>query len=115
MEALIRNNALNRTGTTNYNVGGVKDGIGFAKVATKFVDNFLLRVLVPDYNIKDGKNIFIGSQNKTIRELLNAHGLEKCNVKAIAFSKMNESEPPQGMLERMSHRNVDKEENWYFY
>ena len=68
VEALIRGNVLSRTGTTNYNAVGVKDGIGFEKVTEKCVDNFLLRVLVPGYNTKSGKNIFIGSQNKTIRE-----------------------------------------------
>ena len=115
VEKLICSNALNLTGTTNYNAGGVKDGVGFNKVTEKFVDNFLLRVLVPDYNIKNGRNIFIGSQNRTIRELLDAHGLTKCNVKAVAFSKLNESEPPQDMLVRMSHRNIDKKANCYFY
>ena len=29
MESLIQSNALNRTGATNYNAFGVKDGIGF--------------------------------------------------------------------------------------
>ena len=52
VEALIRSNALNRTGVTNYNTFGVKDGIGFEEATEKFIDNFLLRVLVPDYNIK---------------------------------------------------------------
>ena len=70
VEALIRSNALNITGTTNYNAGGAKDCVGFVNVTEKFVDNFLLRVLVPDYNTKHGKNIFIGSQNRSIRELL---------------------------------------------
>ena len=59
VEALIQTNALNRTGTTNYNIFGQKDGIGFEEATEKFIDNFLLRVLVPDYNIKDGKNIFV--------------------------------------------------------
>ena len=29
MEALIRANALNRTGAIDYNTDGVKDGVGF--------------------------------------------------------------------------------------
>ena len=66
VEALIQANALNQTGKVNFNVDGEKDGFGFEKVTDKFVDNFLLRILVPDYNVKNGKNIFIGSQNKTI-------------------------------------------------
>ena len=115
VEKLICSNALNLTGTTNYIADGVKDGVGFGNVTEKFVDNFLLRVLVPDYNTKYGSNIFIGSQNRTIRELLNAHGLTKCNVKAVAFSKLNGSEPPQDMLVRMPHRNIDKKANCYFY
>ena len=77
VETLIQTNALNRTGTTNYNIFGQKDGIGFEEATEKFIDNFLLRVLVPGYNIKDGKNIFVGSQNRMIRELLDAHGLTK--------------------------------------
>ena len=51
METLIRANALNRTGDVNYNENGLKDGVGFEDVTEKFVDNFLFRVLVPDYNI----------------------------------------------------------------
>ena len=74
MEALIRANALNRTGAIDYNTDGVKDGVGFEKVTEKFVDNFLFRVLVPDYNTNEGKHIFLGSQNRKIREILNANG-----------------------------------------
>ena len=66
VERLIRSNALNRTGVTNYNKHGVRDGIGFVNVTDKFVDNFVLRVLVPDYNINNSKNIFVGLQNKMI-------------------------------------------------
>ena len=103
VETLIRSNSLNVTGTTNYNTGGVKDGEGLEKVTEKFVDNFLLRILVPDYNTKGGKNIFIGSQNKTIRELLDAYKLKKCNVKADAFSKVNETDVPKDMLDTPQH------------
>ena len=115
LEALIRINSLNLTGALNYNAGGVKDGIGFENVTEKFVDNFLLRVLVPDYNTKNGKNIFIGAQNKTIRKLLDAHGLEKCKVKAVGFTKLNGSPPPNDMLARMPQRNIEKEARFYFY
>ena len=51
IESLIHSNALNRTGTPNYNADGVKDGIEFVNVTEKFVDNFLLRVLVPEYKL----------------------------------------------------------------
>ena len=81
LEALIKANALNHTGNVDYNKYGKMDGIGFEKVSVKFVDNFLLYVLVPDYNTEKKKKIrrnnFIGSQNRKIRELLNANGLEK--------------------------------------
>ena len=114
VESLIRSNAINCTGNTNYNTDGVKDGIGFQQVTEKFVDSFLLRVLVPDYNIKEGKNIFIGSQNKTIRELLNAHGLEKCKVKAVAFTKLKDV-PYTEMLNRMPFRNMEKLAGSYYF
>ena len=58
----------------------MKDGVGLRSVTEKFVDNFLLRVLVADYNTKAGKNIYIGSQNKAVRDLLDAHELQKCIV-----------------------------------
>ena len=113
VEALVRNNALNRTGCINYNVGGVKDNVGFVNVTEKFVDNFLLHVLVPDYNTKNGKNIFVGSQNRTIRELLDAHGLEKCNVKAVAFIKVKDVPCPL-MLEKMPLRDLEKTVDTYY-
>ena len=77
METLIRANALNRTGDVNYNESGLKDGVGFEEVTEKFVDNFLFRILVPDYNVKKGKYIFLGTQNKMIRDLLVANRLKK--------------------------------------
>ena len=53
------------------------------------MDNFLFCVLVPDYNTEKKKKIrrnnFIGSQNRKIRELLNANRLEICIVKGISF------------------------------
>ena len=74
---LIRANALNQTGDVNYNKNGLKDGVGFVEVTDKFVDNFLFRTLVPNYNTKKGRNIFIGTQNKMIRDLLDTNGLKK--------------------------------------
>ena len=87
LELLVRNNAFNRTGNMNYNFYGEKDGIGFEKVTEKFVDNFLLRTLVPDYNMKNGKNIHVGSQNRIICELLDAYGFERCIVKVVACNE----------------------------
>ena len=103
VNAIARSNALNLTGNINYNVYGFKDGIGFESVTKKFVDNFLLRVLVPDYNMKNGKNIFIGTHNKSIREMLNAFDLEKCIVKAVVFTKLK-YDPPADILDRMPFR-----------
>ena len=114
VETLVRSNALNLTGNSNFNSGGVKDGVGFVNVTEKFVDNFILRVLVPDYNAKDGRNIFVGSQNKSIRELLDAHGLRKCIVKAVAFTKVN-GVPPSFMLEKMPFRTKENTVAAYYY
>ena len=86
LESLVRANVLNRTGNVDYNQYGKLDKIGF-------VDNFILKILVPDYNTKKIKgkkpsNMFVGSQNKTIRELLDANGLGKCIVKATGMNKV---------------------------
>ena len=91
VEAVARSNTRNLTGRINYNSGGMKDNIGFVGVSEMFIDNFLLRILVPEYNITNGKmNPFVGSQNTKIRELLKMHGLNKCNVKAITFSRLRD-------------------------
>ena len=50
LEALISTNALNCTGDLNYNENGKLDGVGFEKISEKFINNFILKVLVPDYN-----------------------------------------------------------------
>ena len=52
LETLMKANALNQTGNIDYNKYGQLDNVGFEKVSEKFVDNFLFRVLVPDYNTK---------------------------------------------------------------
>ena len=51
LENVVKHNALNKTGHINYNKGGVKDGVGFQPCSDKFVDNFILHVLVADYLI----------------------------------------------------------------
>ena len=116
LEALIRANALNCTGKIDYNKYGILDCIGFKNVSEKFVDNFLFGVLVPDYDTKENKkirkNTFVGSQNVKIRELLNANGLEKCNVKAIHFVEVGT--PQIEMLEKMAHVKIDKEVKTYY-
>ena len=113
VEGLVQSNALNRTGCINYNTYGTKDSIGFQEATEKFIDNFLLRVLVPNYNVKDGKNIFVGSQNRMIRELLDANGLKKCIVKAIHFVRCNN--PPREMIERMPQGNAGTKADGYYY
>ena len=114
VEHVARCNALNRTGKINYNEGGSKDGVGLRSVTEKFVDNFLLRVLVADYNTKAGKNIYIGTQNKSIRDLLEAHELQKCIVKAVAFTKLKRA-PTDAELARMPMRNLEKQAENYYY
>ena len=114
VEHVGRCNALNRTGKINYNVGGCKDGVGLQSVTEKFIDNFLLRVLVADYNTKGGKNIYIGVQNKMIRDLLEAHELQKCMVKAVAFTKLKHA-PTDAELAKMPMRHPEKQADVYYY
>ena len=113
IEALIRANALNCTGDLNYNENGKLDGVGFEKVSEKFVDNFILKVLVPDYNTekikgKRTRNMFVASQNKTIRDLLAANGFEKPIVKGVSLEKVHHGNPPEEMLKRMPNADFDK-------
>ena len=114
LEKLARWNSLNRTGKVNYNEGGTKDNIGLQSVTEKFVDNFLLGVLVADYNTKNGKSIYVGTHNKAIRDLLAAHELEKCEVKAVALKKLMHA-PTDAELEKMPMRNRDKKAALYYY
>ena len=118
VEGLIRANALNQTGNVDYNENGKLDGVGFERVTDKFVDNFLFGVLVPDYHTEKVKNkrmrkySFIGSQNRKIREILNANGLEKCVVKAISFHLVEH--PQKDMLLNMPDQNKNKDAKIYY-
>lgn len=90
LEKIVQQNALNKTGKIDYNKYGKQDGVGFTPVTDMFVDNFVLRVVVPDYLTKRTKNkhieyMHIGSTNKRIRELLDAHGLKGYKVKGIGL------------------------------
>ena len=76
----LKHNALNKTGYINYNKGGIKDCLGFQPCSDKFVDNFVLRVLVADYLIHKRRYIEVGSINRTIRTMLDRNWLEKCKV-----------------------------------
>ena len=115
LETLIRANALNRTGDVNYNENGLKDGIGFVEVTDKFVDNFLFRILVPDYNTKKGRNIFLGTQNKMIRDLLDANGMKSCEVKAITFKKVQYEQVPEEMVKTMPNADINKSADVYYF
>ena len=112
VEALSRSNALNLTGHLDFNKYGKRDGVGFANVTEKFVDNFILSVLLPEYNTKNGANVFVGSQNRTIRELLNVNGLKNCQVKAIALCKTEN--PSLELLNAMPNKNKDVHCSMYF-
>ena len=117
LEALVRANALNRTGDIDYNKYGKLDGVGFEKVTAKFVDNFIFANLVPDYNTKKDKgnklkNIFLPSQNKTIRDLLSAYGIEKPNVKATGMNKVGMYK--EEMLQNIPDDNKNKEAKEYY-
>ena len=61
LEALICANALDCTGDLNHNKNGKLDGVGFEKISEKFIDNFILKVLVPDYNTEKikGKSLIL--------------------------------------------------------
>ena len=56
VQAVAKDNSLNLTGRVDFNKYGAKDNVGFESVTTKFVNSFILSTLVPDYNVKDGKN-----------------------------------------------------------
>lgn len=100
----------------DYNREGVKDGKGFLPCSEKFVDNFILRVLVADYLTENKKYVEVGAMNRTIRSLLDRSGLEKYKVKAIVFARLKESLSIK-MLEKMPYRNEEKEilDTVYYY
>ena len=107
LENVVKHNALNKTGLINYNKGGVKDGVGFQPCSDKFVDNFILHVLVADYLIHKKSYAEVGSINRTIRAMLERNGLEKCKVKAISLSNANDI--PAEILTKMPFRIEEKE------
>lgn len=102
IESIARANAINLTGDLDYNKYGIRDElIGFQQVTEKFVDNFLLHTVVPEYYVKNGKNIFVGGMNKTIRDLLTANELTNCLVKAVSLGKVER--PSKKMLDSAPH------------
>ena len=113
IESIARANALNLTGDLDYNKFGSKDANGFIQVTEKFVDNFLLHVLVPEYYVKNGKNIFVGGMNKTIRDLLTANELSNCVVKAVNLAKIER--PTKTMLVSAPHVDPNLEPAASYY
>ena len=107
LENVVKHNTLNKTGLINYNKSGVKDGVGFQPCSDKFVDNFILRVLVADYLIHKKSYAEVGSINRTKRAMLERNGLEKCKVKAISLSNANDI--PAEILTKMPFRIEKKE------
>ena len=103
----VKHNTLNKTGRINYNKGGIKDGVGFQPCSDKFVDNFILRVLVADYLIHKKNDVEVGSINRTIRGMLDRNGLKNCKVKAISL--FSTSNIPAEMLAKMPFRIHNKE------
>ena len=81
IENVVKHNALNKTGHINYNKGAIKDGVGFQSCSDKFVDNFILRVLVADYLIYKKSYTKDGSINRTIRAMLDRNGLKNAKLK----------------------------------
>ena len=112
LEALAETNALNYTGRIDYNEFGTKDEVGLVAATEKFVDNFLLKVLVPDYNVKNGRNTFVGPMNRSIRALLERDGLSKCTVKAVGFSRV--TNPENSMIQKMPYSDDSKEVEEYY-
>ena len=96
LENVVKHNGLNKTGRINYNKGGLTAGVGFQPCSDKFVDNFVLHVLVAHYLIHKKSYVEVGSINRTIRAMLERNGIEKCKVKAISLSSV--SDIPAEML-----------------
>ena len=108
LEKVAQRLALNKTAYVDYNAFGNKDGVGFIPCTEKFVDNFILRVLVPDYFVEKKKYIYVGSTNKEIRDMLSIFDMGKCKVKAIAFIEAKTT-PSQEGLENIPCRIPSKE------
>ena len=113
LETIGKSNALNQTGRINYNALGQKDGIGLKSVTEKFIDSFVLAVLVPDYNVKNGKYCYCGASNKSIRELLDDAGLNNCVVKAICCRKVQPT-PTDFMLKSIPFMDQTKTADCYY-
>ena len=85
LENVVKHNALNKRGLLNYNKGGVKDGVGFQPCSDKFVENFILRVLVADYFIHKKSYAKVGSINRTIHAMLERMGSKSVKSKQSLY------------------------------
>ena len=76
-------------------------------------------MLVPDYNTekikgKRTRNMFVASQNKTIRDLLAVNGFEKPSVKAVSLNKLHHGNLQEEMVKRMPNTDFDKIADVYY-
>ena len=94
LECAAKSISLNLTGNIDYNSLGSLDNIGLQPVSPLFVDNFIVSVVVPDYNIENGKFLHVGAVNKAVREVLDLFDLEKCSVKAICCKQISNASIP---------------------
>lgn len=115
---LAKKNAQNKTGYLDYNKFGRRDGKGFQQCSDKFVDNFLLQILVPEYLINDKNNYReLGNVNRTIRGLLSDHGLQKIGgVKGIALRPCGKK-VKENLKEKILYRkkHLETENTRYFW
>ena len=88
LQAVIHDNCLSRVGHQNYNAYGVQDGRGLEKATPLFCDNFLLKVLVADYQITvpEGKDArsrkyqHVNAHKKNLVKELSEAGLAEVKV-----------------------------------
>ena len=107
---IARANAMNRTGYLDYNRYGKKDGQGFQECSKKFIDNFLLRTIVPDYLTKKRCYTKVGSLNKAIREELEEFGIRNYTMKAVNnLYCVRITAIPEKMLDLVRERDLTKE------
>ena len=108
--SIARANAMNRTGYLDYNRYGEKDGQGFQECSETFIDNFLLRTVVPDYLTKKRCYTKIGSLNKAIREELEEFGIRNYTMKAVNnLYYVKITAIPEKMMDLVRERDLTKE------
>lgn len=118
LAGIAKGNAMNKTGNLNYNKFGRKDGRGFEECSEMFIDNFLLRTVVPDY-LSEKKRCYtrLGSLNKAIREELEEFGIKTFMMKAVNRLYPVEEGITDEMKSRIRERDISLEtqETKYFW